>query len=141
MRLPRMRFTIRRMMVVVAVASVLLGITAGLLRRRDSLKRRAEYYARKASRELMSGMSITQATTFGPSPMEVRMQEAYFKLADHYTVLELKYKRAADHPWLPVGPDPPPPAWPSGVVTDKEIRAILEHLESARRTGDSVPPN
>jgi hypothetical protein len=90
MRLPRMRFTIRRMMVVVAVISVLLGTTAGLLRRRDSLTRRAEYYSRKASRELMHSMGIVQAATFGPSPMEVKMQAAYFELADHYAALELK---------------------------------------------------
>jgi hypothetical protein len=63
----------------------------------------------------MIGQIVTQVTHFGPSPMEVRTQEAHYELADHYAVLKVKYKRAADRPWLPVGDDPPPPAWPSGV--------------------------
>jgi hypothetical protein len=63
----------------------------------------------------MHGMGIVQGTTFGPSPMELRMQAAYFELADHYAGLEMKYKRAAQRPWLPAGPDAPPPAWPNGV--------------------------
>jgi hypothetical protein len=140
-----MRFTIRRMMVVVAVVCVLFGTTAGLLRRRSWLQRRAEYYGREASRELMMGMTITRAATFSPSPMELRMQDAYLELSDYYAALELKYKRAALHPWLPVGPDPPPPAWPSGVTTDQEIRAIIEslraqHDRAIRRPADANPP-
>jgi hypothetical protein len=33
----------------------------------------------------------------------------YQKEIDYYDALRLKYERAADRPWLLVGPDPPPP--------------------------------
>src|SRR4051794_27931848 len=103
------------MLVVMAVVSLLLGMTAGLLRRRASSLRLARNYARMSSRELMIGQHATRATTFGPSPLEVRMQEAHYEWGDHSQDLAARYRRAADRPWLPVGPDPPPPAWPRGV--------------------------
>lgn len=118
MRRPRVQFTVRRMMVVVAAVSLILGMTAGLIRRRASFRRQAEDYARRASREYMMGMIAGQVPWFAgarPSAMQVRMQEAHNDLGDHYTALGEKSRRAADSPWLPVGTDPSPPPWPNGV--------------------------
>jgi hypothetical protein len=121
MRLPRVRFTTQQMLVVVAVVSVFLGITAGLLRRSGSFRQQAEDYARKASQEYILGMIAAQVpwvADIRPSTMQVRMQEAHDELGDHYAGLAVKYKRAAARPWLPVGTDPSPPNWPSDVPYD-----------------------
>jgi hypothetical protein len=93
MRLPRARFTVRRMMVVVAVAGVALqgARLAGLSLR---YRRLAESYAgwgrwpRKSSEE-------------------ARARERRKVAWAH--ALARKYERAARAPWLPVEPDPPEP--------------------------------
>jgi len=102
-------------MVVIAAASVLLGAAVGLQRRKARFRRLAGEYAQRSSHEYMIGQIVTQATHFGPSSMELRMQEAHYARGDYYADLKAKYARAADRPWLPVGRDPSPPAWPGGV--------------------------
>src|SRR5262245_24197003 len=118
MRLPRMRFTVRRLMVVVAVVALLLAATTGLLRRRASFQQRAEVYAQKASQEEGMGMFAGRLPMFANAsltPMQERTRDAHYELADYYSGLEANYRRAAGRPWLPIGTDPPPPAWPRGV--------------------------
>ncbi len=109
MKLPRVRFTVRRMMVAVVIASLLFGIVAGLLRRRAAFQLLAEKYDRKASREYFDGQIIVPPSSkFEPAtPAEIRRQEIHYKLGEYYLGLMSKYKRAANRPWLPVAPDPP----------------------------------
>lgn len=111
----RVRLTLRQLMALVAAASVLLGTAVGLQRRRDRFRRRADGYMRQASREYMIGQIAIQVTHFGPTRLQLRTQEAHFALGDYYTDLKAKYARAAARPWLPLGLDPPPPAWPRDV--------------------------
>ncbi len=88
MRLPRVRFTLRRMMIAVAI----LAISMAAALRWFDLHSRARAYAFWAA----------------VSPMNIKGPKGE-RMAMHYDLLRLKYERAARYPWLPVAPDPPEP--------------------------------
>ena len=110
--MPRARFTIRRMMVAVAIVALLLG--GDVLRRK-----RSGYLARadaEAARELESRAKVKVyegaiETSAAPSVAEGYRHrvEMYRDEANHHGRLRRKYARAARYPWLPVEPDPPEP--------------------------------
>jgi hypothetical protein len=103
MRVPRVRFTIARTMVVVAVIAVLLGAVA-MLRRRAYLRKLADYHAEAARHIRFDHGSIIR-----PDGAYVHIAVAPPRLADYHEDLAGKYERAARYPWLPVEPDPPEP--------------------------------
>jgi hypothetical protein len=137
MRLPRLRFTIRWMMVVVAIVALALGSTLWGLK----MRRLAHFYAVRASmskqletkhrglearvtREIQEIEKLQQEigeprpVTDEPSFASIsakqmrRVLEAVAhtkKLADHHATLRRKYERAARYPWLNIEPDPPEP--------------------------------
>jgi hypothetical protein len=88
MKLPRPRFTVRRLMVMVAALAIVLGILTALQRRRVRFRHLAAEY-----------FSASKAVYTGPD--DLTMEEYHADLA-------LKYKAAADRPWLPVEADLPP---------------------------------
>jgi hypothetical protein len=111
MRLPRFRFTVRRMMVVVAIVGTLFGFTAiGI--RRSAFLRRAEAHG-KAAREqeaIAEYLAIARTykinaagTGFILTPDWSGRAKA---LRSYHDQLQNKYLRAARYPWLPVAPDP-----------------------------------
>jgi hypothetical protein len=136
-RLPRLRFTIRWMMVVVAIVALALGSTLWGLK----MRRLARSYALRASmsKQLESKHRGLEARVTGavqeieelqqeigePGPVreepsfaaigldQMRLISEYAahsrRLADHHATLRRKYERAARYPWLPVDPDPPEP--------------------------------
>jgi hypothetical protein len=81
MPLPRARFTVRRMMVAVAVSGV-----ASVWWAKQGERRRAEFLDASANHALFS-----------------------VGRGDYHDRMSAKYERAADFPWLPVWPDPPHP--------------------------------
>jgi hypothetical protein len=87
MRLPRPQFTVRRLMVAVAVV---LGLSRWLWNRSVAFRSIAD--AQNAKR-------------MGGIPMHT---ENLPRLLYHIEIGN-KYDRAARNPWLPVGPDPPEP--------------------------------
>jgi hypothetical protein len=97
MRLPRFRFTVGRMMVLVAVAAV--AILVG-----DSLRRLSGEYADKAERYRYGAFLAVQGYP-GGSPDQLRQSDLLRGFAR-------KYDRAARFPWLPVRPDPREPGPP-----------------------------
>jgi hypothetical protein len=103
MRLPRTRFTIRRMMVVVAVFALLLGAVA-IVRRQAHLQRLADYHAKMAWQ-----LQSSHGTVIRPNGAFVHVPLTPQRLADYHEDLARKYERAARYPWLPVEPDPPEP--------------------------------
>ena len=113
MRVPRLRFTLRRMMIAVAVVSILFGMAAGLWRRHVSFQRQADAYAKKSNDEGLRGARI-DLLWFQSDP-ELRMRDEHYRLMDYYDELKVKYERAAARPWLPVESDRPPPVWPKDV--------------------------
>lgn len=131
MPLPRLRLTVRRLMLLVALLGALLG--AGIEARRLyrlSLEHTemAEWFRQRglpqwelglkstheewlaqirAIKELNSENRERGETRFwyaSPPPPEVCRV-----MVDHYRALEAKYRRAARYPWLAVEPDPPTP--------------------------------
>jgi hypothetical protein len=88
MRLRCPRFTVRRMMVAVA----LLGLALGFL-------------AERRARFLRIAARYEQATLAYRTYGGFYMPRGFF----YDLEMESKYKRAARYPWLPVMPDPPEP--------------------------------
>lgn len=108
MRVPRVRFTIRSLMIAVAVVGTVLGV---VLERRSRFLRLAEYH-----RSQIVGAHLVQAL------MRNRGCVTYWMDANGRTVssaqpakdqwhneLSSKYLLAARCPWLPVEGDPPEP--------------------------------
>jgi hypothetical protein len=125
MRLPRVRFTIRRIMIVVASVALLMG-GLRLLWLRSAYRKAAlahaayENLARTLQRmvenegkderelEIAFGMKVE------PEPEPVKATRAADarvnrKTAEYHAALRQKYERAAARPWAPIAPDPPPP--------------------------------
>jgi hypothetical protein len=123
MRLPRVRFTIRRLMIAVAVVGVGLGIegyrrrlvSVSVRRRQVAMAYRldAQMYkveAMAAELERTTPKGFVGFTADNPSgPIDDDGIARRFRLATHYQELAVKYRRASGYPWLPVGPDPPAP--------------------------------
>jgi hypothetical protein len=106
MRLPRM--TTRRWMVMVGIVAIALGVIEIVRERRlaSGYRLRAKFYATwEASTGdiVFTGSGRAQGlTAVAKAPDEG--QKAYA------ASMRRKYEWAAAHPWLPVQPDPPPPA-------------------------------
>ena len=95
MRLPRarLRFTVRRMMVAVAVVACIFWASLLIMERRR--------------RFLMIAGSLRM-----PDARFLRYRDnaVYeLRLARWHDEMQAKYEFAAAHPWLPVAPDPPAP--------------------------------
>ena len=125
MKLPRVRFTVRRMMVAVAVVAVALTLDT-MRNRAFTFRRIAEKHAwredafRSGARAILDyqrRLRIGELGEFEPRPVHPdkpnmsfdEMAEDSEQRAGYYARLVAKYRRAARHPWLPVAPDPPEP--------------------------------
>jgi hypothetical protein len=124
MRLPRLRFTVRRLMLVVALAGLAMGVGIWSYKMRQlsgGYARAAKFHRawldRYREREAVILQAIGRLETVAarrsvvpPSHDRHREDAAdYARKADYREALALKYERAARYPWLPVEPDPPPP--------------------------------
>jgi hypothetical protein len=113
----RSRFTVRRLMIAVAIAGVFFGGVVELPRlwvlRRQYLGL-AEKYGYWETR-LNGVVELRQELTFysmsqprGPEPSPERLARMKAR-ADYYSRQRAKYEHAARFPWLRVAPDPPAP--------------------------------
>ena len=110
MRMPRFRFTVRGMMVAVAVVAVPLASMAVIERRRAAFERAASYHDGQIIGKILPNhpppsyrFSTVRFDTLQPlSDREIRRNHWH---GDLY----IKYVLAARRPWLPVAPDPPEP--------------------------------
>ena len=130
MRLPRVRFTVRRMMLFVAFVGVAIGGSIEITREFARLRQLSHNYwvksRRIAGRERMvrSGAAISHAAWVAQVQDIERTERrtgGWFKmgrpyapdrckrLIPYFLALRLKYERAARFPWLHVEPDPPTP--------------------------------
>lgn len=133
MRMPRGRFTVRRMMAVVAVFGVVLGgwlevsrlVRISNARRRDaasyaSSEALARKFARHCSQQAQESLRVAESSRlsevgFSQEMERVastagRMAARYSRNADHWAMMNKKYERAARSPWFSVEPDPQPPS-------------------------------
>jgi hypothetical protein len=114
-RLPRVRFTVRQLMVAVAAIAVLL--TAGIVGQRwMDFSRRARSHADQAwGYSLEAGNSYQLAyddirSGNGGSARQSAEEGATWRgLALYHDTLRRKYERAMWRPWALVAPDPPAP--------------------------------
>jgi hypothetical protein len=96
MRLPRARFTVRRMMAVVAVASLILGAIRDAHQIRHRRLAKARMYDQKLGPLFYKSMFPGQL-----SAEEERLSSLYLRLAG-----ELRYR--SGRPWLPEPSSDPP---------------------------------
>ncbi len=103
MRLPRVRFTLRRMMVAVAVVAVLLAfsITWEKLHREDLIRlayqRKANHHA-MMEKDLYLGISIIEKHSSGDDKKAMEVKRSYREWAERHAEFKRKYERAAAHP-------------------------------------------
>ena len=116
MRLPRIRFTVRRMMLAVAIAAVVMEgwiVWGRYTYHRDQ----AALTARTAAglRRMMARLPpkrLARGTYLDfedGSPSVPATPEACQQFLAHLDRIARKHQYAARHPWLPVTPDPPKP--------------------------------
>jgi hypothetical protein len=98
MRLPRVRFTVRRLMVAVAVAAIVFAACIWMHTRAVRFRRAAQSYRE----QLTEYMRRPTARRRGHHIPDRRVVRYYVGMAE-------KYEYAGRHPWLPVAPDPPEP--------------------------------
>jgi hypothetical protein len=114
MRLPRVRFTVRRMMIAVAVGSIACA-AIHWIELRGECRREAQWHE-----GVLEDLETIRTNGFYPycsrggSPVtHLEYNEAtaplHARLVAHHDIMRRKYERAARWPWLPVEPDPPEP--------------------------------
>jgi hypothetical protein len=118
MQRPRIRFTIRRLLVVVAIVAIILAI-GGVLNRSRQYRRIAQYHRAEAERAAArQAIAIGKATVdeqFGDRADASRrrlLAESIGRVASFHTEFGWKYSRAPRRPWQLAGPDPVPPSRP-----------------------------
>jgi hypothetical protein len=98
MKLCRVRFTVQRMMVWVATIALALG---GIVWVGKMISLSAAYNRRAAGYHRLTGGVFSG----GDESWAIRMHRDGWARE-----MEKKYRHAARYPWLPIGPDKPPPA-------------------------------
>ncbi len=107
MKWPRLRFTVRRLMIAVAILALSIRAIIWV----GEMRTRSAEYAERAS-------EFGTSTTRGGSG-RIRSDGAWVHISENENThrqdewackLAEKYWRLSDYPWLPVEPDPPPPA-------------------------------
>jgi hypothetical protein len=96
MTLSRVRFTIRRMMVAVAIVALAVAAIDRLPRRSEGFRQRASFYLRQVEKS---------GHTWHPAAAGLAYQGKKWYFND----MVQKYVFAASFPFLPVWPDPPDP--------------------------------
>jgi hypothetical protein len=101
MRLPRVRFTVRRIMVAVAIVAVVLGLSI------EGPGHYSRCRHKSASFERIGGhLGIASERDFAE---DRAYGEQLARLADWYIVMADRYRRATWQPWILLWPDPPKP--------------------------------
>jgi hypothetical protein len=110
MRFPRMRFTVRWMMFMVAIVALLLGTSLMIRRRSDrlrmvdfhaNLERKSTIFLERLERDAAKARAAGDFEPFNTGPFRIRAM--YFKK------MRQKWKRGSARPWEAVEDDPPQP--------------------------------
>jgi len=129
MRIPRLRFTIRLLMIAVAIVGVFLTAArlvylwrhyqalaamhaskeVNYVRQAQGAERRQDWCARQATIANLQSASVRGSTWERLATSSGAIAHDLRRLAAHESRLKRTYERAARHPWLPVEPDPPEP--------------------------------
>lgn len=143
MRLPRLRFTVRRLMVAVAIAAFLIGggIEAARCKRlREAHLADAAYHARREAEELRNLANIDLGRRAGAVDAKdhfmVFVERASRLRVDHHSQMKRRYFKAASRPWRAVSPDPKDPGteliWEALTIPESELPEVkLIEIESS----------
>jgi hypothetical protein len=112
MKVPRVRFTMRLMMVAAAVVGTVLGLAHWFESRAAWLRARRDFHSDRWTLTIVEPRGedgrVTgplQVTEYGGRPVDgLRARRELW----NYRMFK-KYIKAAENPWLPVEPDPPEP--------------------------------
>jgi hypothetical protein len=108
MRMPRFRFTVRRMMVAVAIVGACVwGVR--MLQMSRAYGKKAERFASNAMDRIPGFNGEWPKTPEGEAKLRRTWDLWKQEMEDHNAAMAAKYRRAARYPWLPVAPDPPEP--------------------------------
>lgn len=118
MRLPRVRFSVRRMMGAVAVVAAILGLVEERRARfgRIALAHDMEWRKLRVTDLdlcLLLYLSPMDADTLPADGEERRMARPLARFLVYQCQMVNKYQQASCQPWLPVAFDPPPPSKPT----------------------------
>jgi hypothetical protein len=103
MRMPRVRFMVRQLMIAAAVVAVLMAVVVGLKHRTAHLKRLSRWQSGEANRwELL----LTESSVNGP------LTSAILDKVHWHDAMAARFERAARFPWLPIEAAPPAPPVP-----------------------------
>jgi hypothetical protein len=114
MLLPRVRFTVRRLMLVVAIIAVALGggvWVVEMMRLSHAYRLRAALHVQK-HRHLLSVPHGRFEGALATISMSLGLEKAYerrLRSIAYHVSMKQKYDRAAARPWLVLSPDPPEP--------------------------------
>ncbi len=122
MRIPHLRFTVRRLMLAVAVLGLLFGAEIVRRRREHSLAR-YKYHVEQENRmrQLLGGGWITEKDESGKRKI-VRIgrsleRETVQRRLTYHLLMGDRYRRATRYPWLGVEPDSPEPEWIRALIS------------------------
>ena len=114
MRLPRVQFTIRRLMISVAIVGLILGGEI-IRRRRQFYRTSAAYHAKEEGRMLwlLRGGFVHETDETGKRRRvqigrNLDREQVRERLLYH-SVMRERYQRVARYPWLSIRSDPPMP--------------------------------
>lgn len=148
MRLPRVRVTVRRVVVAVVLVALPLGLIAAVQYREARFRRLAAYHL-QCQDVLYDELGYYECNSFQreDETLEEALDRVHaargpevhraFRASLYHSRLYEKYVRAAASPWRPVAPDPPPPPRanprlvPDGDC-DRVIRDMVEFEGHAR---------
>ena len=149
MRLPRVQFTMRRMMIAVAILGIVMG--AEVMRRRSkSFRQRTGFHVAKeisarrgldsleyedsSSRDRLASMVKYRDETTLPMDLHKRIKqiardkEEVRTWAEWHDQMVSKYTYAASHPWLMVKPDTYQPLTPAYVQRNAALDKALDAM-------------
>lgn len=140
MRPPRVRLSLRGMMLAIAVVGAILGL---IEERRARFARISRAHAREQANLdltdvdvylIFAGRQHDIEHPYSPSELEAeaKAERGAVLLAqflDHHELMAEKYRRASSRPWLPVTSDPPEPPRPPGKYVERLL--IATHPDPA----------
>ena len=114
MRFPRPRFTLRPLMLAVAIGAMFLGVWIWGERRKARFLALADWHHRQIvciffGYEGPDGDFTYEATSTSQKSGDPPVSPHRQRIDTWHRKMALKYWRAACYPWLPVEPDPPEP--------------------------------
>ena len=101
---PRPRFTVRRLMIAVALAAALLAVGRVFFLSARYARISASHHAEEvAARDRVKWEGRMMKKGYHPAAKLPLARD----VAEYHAALKEKYRRASDTPWLPVPADPP----------------------------------